>query len=251
MARDKRPGAFTLVEILVTMVVGSIVLALSVAIYRATNTRYFSAAQSFELDSHVTETVDWLLTDLRQTNLASVTVYPNDDSPEETPGLSFAGATATGEFKDLATTKYGTPDWRKHTFYTLRPLAERPELSQLIRYEIANPQVLPFPSLRLPSEASNTTTRVITRAFLSKGYSFQSIPSGLVAPGEDSQAPGGFRVSFVLKDGSNSTLNPSKRNLEQAAQNTPLLNFELQVAELAGDGKWTGQNLTFRVSPRN
>lgn len=251
MANSKRSGAFTLVEILVTMVVGSIVLALSVAIYRATNTRYFSAAQSFELDSHVTETMDWLLTDLRQTNLASVTVYPNDDNPQEPPGLSFAGATTTGEFKNLSLSQYGTPDWRKHTFYTLKPLPDSKELSQLIRYGIDNPQALPFPSLRLPSDLSNSTTRVITRAILSKGYSFQSTPSGVVAPAEDSQAPGGFSVAFLLKDGSESSVNPSKKNLEQATQNTPLLRFEIQIAELAGDGKWTGQTFRFHVSPRN
>ncbi len=57
--------------------------------------------------------------DLEETAIESVVIYPNDDFPQEAPGIAMLSARdSRGIF---ITTAWGTPRWQKVVYYTLIP----------------------------------------------------------------------------------------------------------------------------------
>lgn len=241
-------GGFTLVEVLIAAMIGLLVISLAVGLFTSTQGRYSEVTESYELEQRVSELVEWLQDDLKQTSLASVVVYPNPDHKTEPPGLSFASAHPLDQTKQLELTQYGSAKWQKHVYYTLEPDPKQAEMSHLIRYELASSQVKPEPSVHLPSLTENSTSRRrVSNVLLSHGYEFEQDGSQGLVPQKKGKAVGGFHPAFLLSDGTTSNLNPNQRT----ELNTSMLVIGLNLAQPAEGGRWSGQEFQFRVRPRN
>ena len=230
----KRAG-FTLVEILVATMISALVATLAISVYTVTVNRESSNIGSFEVESQLAHTVDVLREELRETNFSSIHLGVDN--------LSFASANPMNEISSMEVSRFGAPKWQKTVLYSLRPDPQNPALSHLIRQEAPLDGLVP---LQAPnSDGDPSSTRVITRHLISKGYEIKKSSDGQMRLQSSDKAAAGFAPRFVDKHNNLSLQRPG------ASSATELLNIDLHFANLNQKGHLHSAHLQFRIFPRN
>ena len=253
--------AFTLIEIMIASGLALIVVSLMLAVSQITARGSRKSSSGYQLAQEVLLGSSWLKEDLMDTALASVRVYPNADQGGQQPGLSLISAHPVGSHLDFQISKYGSPNWQKHVFYTLRLDTESPESATLERWEegLSRPGGLPLPSDVLPHTfLSKGSGRTILHDVLAPGYTVDHEAQNGAKVVSKSQAPGGFQVSF-LQHGEQGELKRSQSNPttvydqdgSETENLTRLLELRMTVVRTDEAGGLNSEQLEFRVSPRN
>lgn len=245
----KRRG-FTLIELLIASFIGLIVVSGVIALYTATATDVDRAESSYGLEQALVTSVKPLMADLRYTTLASVSVYPQSNQVEDV-GLSFLSAAPAGEFDKVEISRFGTPKWQKHVFYTLRSDTGKQGESRLVRYEQAmSPEAFQLVSSHPPYQVQqdDPSERVVGRRLLSPGWVTKASRDGVVRLAQEENAPGGFTVSFLQQDGTSSKKNPTQNDPDKS---TGVLLVSLTILDESELGKISSLPFEFRVAPRN
>ena len=245
----KRRG-FTLIEILLACFIGLIVVSGVITLYTATVTDVDRAESSYGLEQALVTSVKPLIADLRFTTLASVAVYPQSSESKEV-GLSLLSAAPIGDFDKLEISRFGTPNWQKHVFYTLLSETGKEGESRLIRYEQAmSPEAFQLVSSHPPFQypQKDPSERVVGRRLLSPGWVTKAGRDGIVGLAQEESSPGGFSVSFLQQDGTTTKMNPTQNDSDKSSG---VLVVQLTILEDSELGKLSSLPFEFRVAPRN
>jgi type II secretory pathway pseudopilin PulG len=227
----------TLAELIVYMALAVLASVLLWALQGVTRSTQQASTASYLVSGETETCVDWIRQDINETALASIQIYPNDDAPSETPGISMVSHRAFAEDqrgKPLVNS-WGAPQWDKHVLYTL-DFSAGESTGNLVRWEreIPNKNLLPVLADILPSADIQGKARVVLRDVVAPNVTVDRVgPGGQLVTDEF----GGFRSQFVRRLGGSggeevlTTLNPTSGN---PRDNTRLLEFELKILQ---DGK--------------
>jgi type II secretory pathway pseudopilin PulG len=257
MSMKKRQG-ITLPEVMIYVVMAGMVAMAVSALFQLTRSAQQSTLSGYLVSGQADTALRWLRRDFQETALVSVRTYPSAAQPAQPPGCSLASA-RSGEDKnpELNISKYGTPFWSKHVFYTLQtsPGARR---GDLIRWELpltdAEKDFVPRPATVLPAAlSSNVNRRVLLHDVLAPNT---KVPNLGGKPNYQTDKYGGFRVQFVQRIGGESgaeqlsEVNPGDTKQTQVAENhTSLVQIRL---EILADDKHNPSfyQLEFKAHPR-
>jgi prepilin-type N-terminal cleavage/methylation domain-containing protein len=242
---------FTLIEVLIASFIGLLVLGGVLALFSATAKDVDRAEASYGLEDLLVTAIKPLQTDLRYTTLASVASYPQDNSSTSGQGVSLVSADPLGEMGKLQISRFGTPAWQKHVFYTLVSDTSKTGESHLVRYEQALPKGdFVLVSSHLPYDLPTTNTeRIIAKQVLKSGYSLKPKAGGDVTLAQDKSSKGGFQVQFLQTDGTTTSVNPTAN--DDPTKTTGVLVVNLTLIETSDLGKVSALPFEFRVAPRN
>lgn len=271
----KTAGGYTIIEMLVCMVIGIILLGVLGTIMMNMYNSLNRVESVFDMEKGLEDAAQALGRDFSETNLNSIIVYP--DLKDSMPGVSMISAevtdSATGERK-FGISRFGTPLWSGHVFYTVVPSKPRQcevgspfegKLGNLVRWHLPfdrekNP-VYPFPTEIFPSDFSknNASVKIIARGVpLPDAPELQGMDFGKVK----GKNCGGFRVSFirqsrdeegkVLKE-TLSDINPAlAADGEDMAETSPLVQVDITIVHFSErDGKMTAFSFPIQVAPMN
>lgn len=219
--RRRQPG-FTLAEIIVYAMLSVMVLGVIYSVF-VTGRRHYEAASSSYLVSREVETaLRWLRSDLQEASLASIRVYPNEEHPDASPGISLASPRDLDQ--KLQINALGAPEWSSYVYYTVD------EEGTVVRWmEEHDFQGLPRASTKLPSDTSSRKNERVMLHGVSRPLS--------ELEGLEKLGPrGGFDLQFVrpLDNGEEllSSWNPgqvSNGEAKPAGRNSKLLQLLITV----------------------
>lgn len=245
--------AFTLIEVLIASFIGLLVVGAALALFAVTTRDVDQAQASYGLEQIIVSALKPLQTDLRYSTIASIATYPQDEetSSDLDRGVSMLSAEPLGESGSVDISRFGTPAWQKHVFYTTVPDQTRDGTSHLIRYELPLAEGnFELVSSHRPYDLPTTNTeRVIAKQILRSGYSVKLQSGGEVELVQNPQSRTGFQVEFLQSDGSTTWVNPT-RNPDPTLV-TAVLVVRLEVLETSDLGKISSLPFELRVAPRN
>ena len=193
MALTARRG-MTLLELIVTMALSSLILALLVSLFILARRSSAATMASYFLSKETETALYYLRRDLQQSALPSITSYPQTGpgAAAEAPGMSLATALDPDDIGKVRINDKGYPEWGNYVFYTVTREGSGPTGS-LVRWvqRGASPNPIPEPTSILPSTLQSPSRVVLRQVLLPQ----QTLP-GLQASTRTDQY-GGFRLSFV------------------------------------------------------
>lgn len=248
----RRKRGFTLVEIIVYSVLALLLLGLISSLLVLSRRNYEATSSSYLVGRDAEVAIRWLRTELQETALTSLRVYPSPDNSSEAPGMSLLSARDPS--KGFTVTPYGAPDWSREVFYTL-------DGTSLIRWEQKRSDSSPIPVA--PTGMPSVTTgdkRVVLRGLAEPGTKLPGLGQ--------LDNYGGFRAAFVRHDSkgeipssrqdeSLTAWNPSQVTLGKDSRlsvkgNTRQLEVTIVVqTKSSATGKKSLAQLPFRVTPRH
>lgn len=253
----KRLG-ITLPEVMIYVVMAGMVAVAVAALFQLTRAAQQSTLSGYLVSGQADTALRWLRRDFQETALVSIRTYPNNDQPAQPPGCSLASARSVSDkTPELNISKYGTPFWSKHVFYTLSvsPGARR---GDLIRWELpltdAQKDFVPRPATVLPATmSSNVNRRVLLHDVLAPNT---KVPNLGGKPNYQTDKRGGFSVLFVRRIGGEHgpeeyvEANPGdSKQASKAEDHTSLVKIRMEI--LADDKHHPSfYQVEFKVHPR-
>lgn len=277
----------TLTELIIYIAIASIVFGIVISVYVFFGKTYRKASSSYDLQSETQTALQWLRKDLTQTGISSITVYPNNDHPNEPAGVSFISAVdpldkpSKGGVPQFNMSRYGVPLWRKYVFYTIIPNSFdasnnfTPRTGRLVRWEneITGYHPLPSPTSVLPSQHNlnpKSVRTIISSVMMPgdpkmKGFDSLYMKNGDFKENETGAAMwdcGGFRTAFVRRKNEGGNLidylncqNPSQVSDEGTIltnTTTGLIQTDIIVLVINPEsGQPSAFSLTMQNTPRN
>lgn len=239
---------FSLIEILLGSAITLALALVALSVFRLLGQASRETTSSYLISRDLEEAHRILRTDLRQTALASVRIYPRTGT-KIPPSLTCISALDNTGVVRLG--EDGVPDWQAWVTYRLLVDGNRGRLVRSVRQRPGSlATIAPIPDLSAPSGDSRT------------------ILNNVVVPGTTIQYPGapivtgdwgGFHPSFVrLNDNGEyeySNFNPAQVTAGEAPGqsidgNTFLVQVRLAVADSQNPTKVSYLELPIRVSPR-
>lgn len=174
----------TLTEIIIYMLIFTIITGVVVTVYIFFGRSFRKSTSAFDVQSETQTALQWMKSDLLQTSLGTITTYPNEEHPDEMPGISFISAVepldkVTDGTADFLISNYGTPAWCKYVFYTLIPNPDpgdnfTPKTARLVRWE---KEILGY-------QAMPVTTDILPSAHAANGGKPRTILTSVMRPGK-------------------------------------------------------------------
>ena len=174
---------YTMVELVVYTGLSALVLGVILTVFASGRGNFEAVSSSYLVSQDAEAALRWLKTDLRETTIGSLRVYPNSDSPASPPGISMASARNLNN--DFQFSKWGGPQWTTYVYYTVD------DEGKLIRWmEEHDFKGVPLASNRKPeSSDGRESERVILRNLVQPGDELEELGT----MGER----GGFDFQFV------------------------------------------------------
>ena len=278
MAPMRTKKGITLVEMMISMFIFIILLGVASGTFIYLNRIYSKSSSSYDVEREMQTGVEQIRRDLMESSLSSIVVYPKGNGI--IPGVSMISAEmeevdpSGPDKRYFKVTRYGTPDWSRHVFYTLQrvnvPQAAgtsfEGNLANLVRWTLPIDSKTidtsyPFPTDVFPShfQQKNQPPRVILR-----GIPLPGAPGlhGIDHYTADDKNYSGFQVGFIyLKKGPQgsitgeylSSTNPCQatdKNLTDGTTKLVQVNLT-NVFFSERSGKMSANSYSFQVNPRH
>lgn len=255
---NRTRAGFTLVEMIIAMGITVLVMGAVAYMYRQSREQFEKPRASFSLQDDLVHLTAWLQSDLSESDLSTVRSYPNSKYASEAPGLSLESprqmtddASSAVSADALTTTPTGGVAWQKYVYYTLVPVDDPVQGSNVVGNVVRKEGLLttdqtdpldaawafPVASPKLPSQAGTVaSTRVVAHDVV--------LPGTSVAAQMGLDAAGGFKVT-ALQDGSPQPL--SGTLLPEQPVSVTLWVREISTAT----GKVSTLSVQLQILPRN
>lgn len=262
---SRRVRGFTLIELTVYMFLAMLFMLALGALFVSGRRMFESSSGSYMIGQETEAGIRFLRQDLQETALATLRVYPNANEPAQAPGCSMASARGYDNAGRFMVSRYGTPDWVKHVYYTLESSGDK--TASLVRWERKDPTQSPVPKMAdvLPSDgakdASGSYKRVVIRNLLKPGVVVGAADGKPLFTADAEQ--GGFKVSFVRQHGADEELtvwNPTQVsagddgaavNLADGPTRVVQVTLSGVLTALQGSSQPSFYSFSFRVGVRN
>lgn len=113
----KRQGGLTLIEIIISSSLGLLVLGVVLSVLFSGRGHFEAASSSYLVSQDAEAALRWIKRDLQETALSSLRVYPNESSPQASPGFTLVSP--RNARNELQFNIHGAPKWSSYITYSL------------------------------------------------------------------------------------------------------------------------------------
>jgi type II secretory pathway pseudopilin PulG len=188
-----------MIELIIYIGLSGLLLALVVAFFKVSRRQYESASSSYLIGQDATTAVQWIKRDMQETALSTIHVTREASKHIGMPSMSFVATTEENYPRSFAVSPYGTPDWNRHSFYSLSSDGELNRWDRPFGDLETPKRLLPVPSTDDPSNSEGgVNQKVLLRGVM--------VPDQQIKiDGKDAPFPkigewGGFKPGFVVYD---------------------------------------------------
>lgn len=194
----KRKG-YTLIEMIVYMGMAALLLALVAAFFKISRRQYEASSSSYLIGQEATTAIQWVKRDLQETALSTIRITREGSANPGMPSMSMIASGKGDEHRRFAVSRFGTPEWNRHVFYTLDKDGDLHTWTKPLKDLETPTRFLPKPTLADPSDRSNgDNQKVLLREVMQPNQKVQM--DGKDAPFPQMTDWGGFKAGFVVYD---------------------------------------------------